>query len=101
MYKLELSSGKILDGLTLSGNTFKSTSEVKLPDFAGGLSEVKAVGSEEGEGSFELHNAKVLFVRSVGSEWWFALGEYSAEELTALKLRADVEYVAMMAGVEL
>lgn len=34
-------------------------------------------------------------------EYWFILRDISAAELEQLKMQSDIEYVAMMTGVEL
>ena len=104
-YRVELSSGKVFSGLEISGTCFKSRREVKAEDFAGGLSLVHVKGKEEAEGApeveYELEYAELGGVKKLGEEWYFWFEAESAEARAAAKARADIEYIAMMTGVEL
>lgn len=103
--KIELSSGKVFSDLRLSGDCYVSGREVKAEDFAGGLKHVKVecTAESEGESSFEyeLEYPELGGVKKLGSEWYIWLKATSEEARAVEKARADVEYLAMMTGVEL
>ena len=102
---VELSSGKVFSGLEPSGDCFVSGSEVKAEDFAGGLRlvRVKYEPEAEGEGSYEYELAcpRLGGVKKMLGKWYFWFQASSEAERAAEKAQADVEYVAMMTGVEL
>ena len=104
-YRVELSSGKVFSGLELSGTCFESVSEVKAEDFAGGLSVVKVKGtpSEEGfpEVEYELESPKLGGVKHMLGKWYFWFEAESEAERVLARARADIDYIAMMTGVEL
>ena len=103
-YRVELSNGKVFSGLEMSGTCYVSKVEVKESDFAGGMRRVKVKQTVEGMPcplEYELECAELGGVFKNDGEWYFWFLERSAEETARLKLSADVEYVAMMTGVEL
>ena len=108
-YKVELSNGKVFSGLGINGTCFVSKAEVKAVDFAGGMKLVKVSGRyepETGESggyevSYEWEYPKLGGVEKIGSEWYFWFEEVSEESRAVEKAAADVEYLAMMTGVEL
>ena len=103
-YKITLSDGTELRGLGLNGNNFVSKTEIKVSDFAGKLSHVVIEGTGEDSGydpSGEYDHMELLQVTREGDEWWFVLFQRSERELAELRSRGDIEYIAMMTGVEL
>lgn len=106
-YSINLSNGTTLSGLKISGTCFVSKSAVSEQTFIGGLDRVSISGSAaEGEQMcpYELGEHRGMELGGVfklDGEWYFWLTEPNAEELAMLKVQADVEYLAMMSGVEL
>ena len=105
-YKVTLSNGVELKDLALNVNCFVSKSPITAQTFAGGLDKVVISGTSDGiePCAYELGEHKAMElggVFSVDGEWYFYLTEPSAEELEKLKTQADIEYIAMMTGVEL
>ncbi len=104
-YRVELSNGKVFSGLKMSGTCYVSPVEVKESDFAGGLRSVKVIHVSEDEPSHTeertLTGAELGGVFKCDGEWEFWFMERSAEEMARLQDRADIEYVAMMTGVEI
>jgi hypothetical protein len=99
IYKIELSDGTVLDNLKLNGNNFISQSELTEDTFAGKLSSVVITDSE---GKVENHsNMALVQVIFYENAYWFILRDMTEAELTAIKNRADLEYIAMMANIEL
>lgn len=99
IYKIILADGTMIENLRLNGNNFISGERIDPAVFDGNCSPIVIVG---GDATEEIHEA-MEFVQATeyGGEWWFVLRDLSAEELTRIKMQSDIEYVAMMAGVEL
>lgn len=98
IYKITLADGSIIDNLKLNGNNYISENPIDETMFADNCSPVTISDgvTEETHPSMEL----VQITESAG-EYWFVLRDYSTEELAQMKMQSDIEYVAMMAGVEL
>ena len=111
IYTLKFSDGSHMSGLKLNGNNFVSVVEVSAADFRGKLSGVEITGTGEGvDGSIcgvHEHMELVQVVHYTQGEhglpdgWYFVLGDIPAEEYARKKMEGNVEYIAMMTGVEL
>ena len=104
MYKVKLPGGKTLAGLEVNGNNFVSAEAVTAGDFAvlPGAVTIEYSGDGENQSAYELgeHECMELVqVKEYSDGWYFILRDVSATEYE--RLNAKLEYVAMMAGVEL
>lgn len=98
-YKITLSDGKVIENLKMNGNNFISKDEILEDIFIGNLS---SVSIEDSDGIVENHtDMQLVQVKQYGNEYWFILRDLTEDELTKITQRADLEYVAMMTGVEL
>lgn len=98
IYKITLADGTEIKNLRLNGNNFISDALVAAEIFDGNCSSVII---NDGEND-ELHdNMELVQVTPVGEEYWFVLRDITAAELEKIKMQSDIEYVAMMAGVEI
>lgn len=97
-YKITLADGTEINNLKLNGNNYISTEPIDSSIFEGNCSPVIINdGTHE-----ELHgNMELIQVIEVNSEYWFILRDLSSEELAQINIRSDIEYLAMMTGVEL
>ncbi len=98
-YKMTLADGSELDGLKLNGNNYISSVEITEDTFDGNLSSVTIEGSDSSTQT--LGECELVQIVKSGEEYWFILREYSADELTKMKNRADIEYIAAMASIDL
>ena len=98
IYKVTLADGTVLDNLRMNGNNFISQTPVDPSVFDGNCSPIIINdGSND-----EIHDDMALVqVTQSGNEHWFVLRDIPANELASMKMRSDLEYLAMMAGVEL
>ena len=99
IYKITLADGTTIDNLKLNGNNFISKESLDPEIFRGNCSPVTINdGSKD-----EVHNYMELvqITTDSGGDYWFVLRDISTEELARIKMQADIEYVAMMAGVVL
>ena len=55
----------------------------------------------DADGERTLHNVELIECYSVDGRYWFSFRELSERELMDIRTRADIEYIAMMADVEL
>lgn len=98
-YKMTLSDGSELDDLKLNGNNYISNTELTEDTFSGNLSSVTIEGSD---GSAQtMGESELVQIVKTGDEYWFILREYSADELAKMRNRADIEYIAAMAAIDL
>lgn len=98
-FKITLADGTVLEGLTLNGNNFISKARLTEADFEGNLSLVRI---QDPDGNVEeLENMELVQVKRYGTEYWFVLRQLSDQELRELKTQADIEYIAMMADIDL
>jgi len=107
-WKITLADGSFVDGLDLNGNNFVSQTEITPDMFAGKLSRVTIDGPADADdaglrgehGPMELLQIKHYNNPEAGLVgWYFVLRDVQASELA--KVRGDVDYIAMMTGVDL
>lgn len=69
-------------------------------DFAG--SKLDHVIIEGPDGEYEEHdNMALVQITEVNADYWFVLREYSAQEIRMAKVNSNMEYIAMMADIDL
>lgn len=100
IYTITLANGDKITNLKLNGNNFVSERQVTEDMFEGNLSRV-IISSEDG--SMEFHNMELIQITTYdnGETWYFILAEIPKAELRLMNLESNMEYVAMMADVEL
>lgn len=97
-YSITLADGTVLDNLRLNGNNFISRVPVVKETFAGNCSPMTI---SDGETQTVHEYAELVQISLYNGEYWFVFRDLSPEELRRIKMESDIEYVAMMAGVEL
>ena len=98
-FKITLADGTVLDGLGLNGNNYISSKKLTEDDFDGNLDHITI---EDAEGNIEeLENMELVQVKKYGKEYWFVLRQLSEQEIRDSKLQANIEYIAMMADIDL
>ena len=99
-----LSDGTQLTNLELNGNNFISNDTVTQETFSGRLSKVVITGDpEEDECGLigEHENMALVRVQERDGKSWFILRDMSHDELEKLKDRSNIDYLAMMTGIDL
>lgn len=98
IYTITLDDGTQIEDLGLNGNNFISKTKIDPSIFDGRLSKVTISDGE----TEEVHtNMALVQVTKMGREYWFVLRDIPADELANAKLRADLDYVAMMSDIEI
>lgn len=101
-WKITLSDGTELTNLRLNGNNFVSEVEVTEDTFKGKLSKVNFEGEVNGNAfNQECNQMELVQVAHYEDGYYFVLREITQEELEKIKTRADIEYLAMMANIDM
>lgn len=99
IYTITLADGTVLNNLRLNGNNFVSETEVTEDMFAGKL---KRVVISDGENEQVLNYAELIQIAHYGDNgWYFILREIPADVLEKARFEATLDYIAMMAGIDL
>lgn len=99
----------VVKNLTLGGNNFQSETEITADIFDGNLSEVHISASDGDmtgcDYSDTLHNAELVQITppedNPDGKWWFILRELSEDELFKMRVRAQLDYLAMNSDIDL
>ena len=97
-YSITLADGTVIDDLKLNGNNFISKSPITKEIFEECCSPVVI---SDGETEVVHDNMELVQITPMGKEYWFVLRDISKAEMEKIKMQSDIEYIAMMAGVEL
>lgn len=98
-YTIVLPDGTTFEHLTRNGNNYISSEKIEATNacFENCSPLIIRCGDTE-----ERHeHAALIHVTQHGTAYWFAFRDISEEELAAEKLRSDLDYVAMMADIDL
>lgn len=97
--KITLADGTMLDKLRINGNNFISDVPVDSSVFDYNCSPV--VFSDGNTENTHEHMELIHVIEQPNGEYWIALRDISDKELMGIKMQSDIEYVALMAGVDL
>lgn len=98
-YKITLADGTELSNLKLNGNNYISSVEIDESVFEENCSPV--VISDGTDETTHPNMELVQIVEQNPGEYWFVLRDIYDEEMEKTKMQSDIEYIAMMANVEL
>lgn len=98
IYKITLADGTVLDNLTLNGNNYVSTDEITEDMFNGNCS---IVTIDNGDHVETYNNMELVQLVKYDDGYYFILRVLQPSELKEIKNRSDIDYIAMMTGVEL
>ena len=99
LYSITLSDGTVISNLTMNGNNFVAESAIDESIFEGNCGTVLIY---DGETTVELSNMEFQKTQIGDNEDnMFILYQITDDELQKIKLQSDIEYIAMMAGIEL
>lgn len=99
MYTLTLHDGKVITGLDKNGDNFVSKEQIDESIFEENL---ETLTISDGETTTVMHNAVLIQqMEWVDGTFYLAFRELTPEELTAIALNGKLEYIAMMADIDL
>lgn len=106
-WTVALADGTLIESLTLGGNNFQSEAEITADMFDGNLSEVH-ISASDGDMTgcaypVVLHDAELVQIThdNPDGKWWFILRELSEDELFKMRVRAQLDYLAMNSDIDL
>lgn len=102
-YTITLGDGQKLTNLELNGSCFISANPVDESIFADNLAPVVITAYDADVLVSEETHEQMAFIRSWQDQgkYWFALRDVSEAEMEYARNRADIQYLAMMANIEL
>lgn len=108
-WTVALADGTLIENLTLGGNNFQSETEITADMFDGNLSEVH-ISASDGDMvgcayPATLHDVELVQITppedNPDGKWWFILRELSEDELFKMRVRAQLDYLAMNSDIDL
>jgi hypothetical protein len=97
-WTITLADGTTLEGLGLNGNNYISSKKITEDVFTDNLNTVTI---SDGEHEEVHENMELVRITKVGANYWFILRDLTAQELAEMKTQANIEYIAMMADIDL
>ena len=99
-FKITLADGTELEGLTLNGNNYISSKRVTEEDL--NADNLASITIEDSDGNVqELTDMALVQIEKRGTSYWFVLRQLSEQEIRDFKLQANIEYIVMMADIDL
>lgn len=98
MWKLILADGTELSGFTLNGDNFVSQEEIDVSVFENNLSTLTMTNGEE---EIVMSNAELIQQVHYADGWYLCFRELSEQELQYATLTGKLDYLTMMADVDL
>ncbi len=98
-YTINLADGSVINNLRMNGSTFVSQSPVDPAIFDNNCSPVTISDGETEE--IHANMEPVPCAQPSKGEYWFALRDVPQKEMLEMQLRADVDFLAAMQGVDL
>lgn len=97
-YSIKLADGKVLTGFTKNGDNFVSKEQVDESIFEDNLAVMTV---SDGETETTYHNVELIQQVEYADGWYLAFRELTAQELRDIEINAKIEYIAMMADVDI
>ena len=98
LYTVILHDGTIIEGLGKNGDNYISKKELSPDIFNENLIEVVEVSDDKTE---HYHMMKLAHLTKTGDEWWFSFIPLNNYELLEIKIKSDIEYIAMMTDINI
>lgn len=100
-YTITLSNGRVISDLTLNGNNYVSNEPVPADMYAEIAENCSPMTVSCGDISEVHEHAKLVQVAEYGGKYYLAFRDLTEQEVKEAKLRADIDYLAMMTDTEL
>lgn len=98
MATIVLSDGTTLSNLEVNGDNFIADYSISDDVFINNMSPVTI--DSDNEHAIHDHMDLVQLIRK-NNQYWFILRDISEDELKQIKLRGDVDFIAMMSDIDL
>ncbi len=98
IYKITFSDGTVIGNLRLNGDNFISKTEITEDMLSGNCCNMVI---NDGKQDTICENMELIHITVMDGEYWFAFRKLAPEEIFNIKMQSDIEYLAMMSGIEL
>ena len=98
MATIILADGTRLSNLEVNGDNYLSDTEITSDIFDSNTSPV-IIDTEDGRAIHD--HMELVQITHPDNKWWFVLRDLSENELSQIKIRGDIDYIAMMVDVDL
>lgn len=99
IYTLTLADGTVIENLKMNGDNFISTQKIDAAIFESNCTPV--IISDGVSENVHEYMEYVEVANPTDNGYWFGLRDVSKKEMEDIALRSDLEYIAMMTGIEL
>ena len=98
-WTIVLADGTEIKNLGRNGDNYISYQPISAAVFEGNCSPIVFKEGEDVVGTWLC--AELIQVKQYGDEYWLAFREISEKEIAEAKIRADIDYIAMMSEIDL
>ena len=98
LYTVILHDGTNIEGLRKNGDNYISKKELRPDIFNENLIEIVEVSDDRTE---HYNMMKLAHLTKTGDEWWFSFIPLNNYELLEIKIKSDIEYIAMMTDIDI
>ena len=98
IYTVILHDGTTLEDLKKNGDNYISKSIINSEVFEDNLMEVIEVATDQ---TTHSHMMKLAHLTKTGDDWWFSFIPLGNYELLEIKMKSDIEYIAMMTDIDI
>ena len=98
LYTVRLHDGTNIEGLRKNGDNYISKKELRPDIFNENLIEIVEVSDDRTE---HYNMMKLAQLTKTGDEWWFSFIPLNNYELLEIKIKSDIEYIAMMTDIDI
>lgn len=99
MCTLTLSNGKEITNLVRNGDNFISHTRIDEGIFRNNLSTLTI--EEDGEVTQIMYNAELIQQIEYKGDFWFCFREMSDREMKDMAFQAQIDYISMMADIDI
>lgn len=101
-FKVTLSDGTKFENLKVNGSYYITEKAITEKDFKGKLSKVIIEETENDKTvKTEYNHMELIQILHYEDGYYFALRELSQDEIDKITIQSNIEYLAMMTGVDL
>lgn len=98
LYTVILHDGSTIEDLRKNGDNYISKKELSPDIFSENLIEIIEVSDDKTEHYYMM---KLAHLTKTGDEWWFSFIPLNNYELLEIKIKSDIEYIAMMTDIDI
>ena len=98
IYTIILYDGTEIKDLTKNGNNYISDTLIDESMFLDNLIQIEEISYD---GIVYHTMIKIAHITKTNNKWWFSFTPLSEYDLLELKIKSDIEYIAMMTDIDI